>query len=142
MYRAGLAGIALAIIIPSLALAPAAEARNTFRPAAHAGVVTEGHVARLKAVLKLTPDQERLWPPVEAALRNLVHKQREQASRNAGFALASTAPAPARADLDGDKLQRAAAAALPLIAVLNEQQKKSALRFARSLGLGSLASAF
>ena len=69
MYKAGLAGIALAIIIPSLALAPEAEARNTFRPAAHAGVVTEGHVARLKAVLKLTPDQERLWPPVEAARR-------------------------------------------------------------------------
>lgn len=137
MYRVGLAGAAaLALGICLLALPSQAEARNGFRPA-HAGfVLTVGHIAHLKAVLRLTPEQEKLWPPVETALREVVREQASQAPR---FELASAVAMPGSAD-EGAK--RALVAALPLIAALDEQQKKSVLRLARSLGLGSLASVF
>src|SRR5262249_14519966 len=131
MPKLVVAGVALALVAGWSALAPEASARNSFRPA-HAGtVVTEGHIARLKAVLKLTPEQEKLWPAVEAALRDLIRAQREHAPR---LELASVDSG--RSSFD-DKTSRALAAAMPLIAVLDEQQKKSALRFARSLGLGN-----
>jgi len=136
MHKFAVAGVALALVAGWSALAPQASARNAFRPA-HAGVVvTEGHIARLKAALRLTPEQEKLWPVVEAALRDLVRAQREHTPK---LELASAEPG--RSSLD-DKVSRAAAAALPLIAVLDDQQKKSALRFGRSLGLGNLASVF
>jgi hypothetical protein len=32
---------------------------------------TDARIAAVKAGLKLTPDQEKLWPPVEAAVRDL-----------------------------------------------------------------------
>ena len=39
---------------------------------------TDARVAALRAGLKLTPDQEKLWPPVEDALRGFVTLRREQ----------------------------------------------------------------
>jgi hypothetical protein len=136
MHKFVVAGVALALMAGSLAMVPEASARNAFRPA-HAGlVVTEAHIARLKAALRLTPEQEKLWPAVQTALREVVRAQHEQRPQ---LELASTGGGSSNLD---DKISRAAAAALPLIAVLDEQQKKSALRFARSLGLGNLASVF
>ena len=136
MHKLAVAGLALALASGSVAIAPKADARNAFRPA-HAGlVVTEAHIARLKAALRLTPEQEKLWPAVQTALREVVRAQREQRPQ---FELASTQGGSSGLD---DKISRAAAAALPLIAVLDEQQKQSAMRFARSLGLGNLASVF
>ena len=136
MRKLAVAGAALALLVGSSALVPEATARNAFRPAHSGVVVTEGHIARLKAVLRLTPEQEKLWPAVETALRDVARAQREQRPQ---LELASTEPGHSSLD---DKLSRAAAAALPLIAALDDQQKKSALRFARSLGLGNLASVF
>ena len=135
MQRLIVAGVTLAFAAGLFATVPEASARNAFRPA-HGVTITEGHIARLKATLRLTPEQEKLWPAVETALRDLIRAQREQTPR---FELASTESS--RPSLD-DKVTRAAAAALPLIAVLDDQQKKNALRFARSLGLGNLASVF
>src|SRR5258708_23910169 len=36
-----------------------------------AAAFTDAHIAALKAGLKLTPDQEKNWPAVEAAIRDL-----------------------------------------------------------------------
>src|SRR5712692_7256977 len=142
MHKAGLAGVvALAMISSSLVLAQETQARNAFRPAAHAGfVLTDAHIARLKAVLRLTPAQEKYWPPVEAALRDIVRHRREHAAGPPRLELASSEPAgPA---VDNGKLRRAAAVALPLIVTLDEAQKRSALRLVRSLGLDSAGSIF
>lgn len=37
-----------------------------------AAAILDARLAALKTVLKLTPDQEKLWPPVEAAIRDAV----------------------------------------------------------------------
>ena len=39
----------------------------------------DARIAALRAGLKLTPDQEKLWPAVEDAIRGLDTQQREQA---------------------------------------------------------------
>src|SRR6266849_8449932 len=62
LWKAGLAGIlALAAMGPAPAQARMA---TKFRPAAHAGVRTDGLIHRMKAALKVTRLQEQYWPPI------------------------------------------------------------------------------
>jgi hypothetical protein len=82
------------------------------------GAVSEARVSQLKARLRLTADQEPLWRPVEAALRQ--H---------------------ARAGSSASEVQGVLGMAMPLIQTLSLSQKRSAAAFARSLGI-SVASAF
>ena len=97
-------------------------------------VVTEGKIARLRGALRLSADQLQHWRPVEAALRaaireqrsesaGWVHKVRERVNGYAGGAMA---------------LQRAASVAGPLIASLDENQKRSGMSALRSMGGASL----
>ncbi|MGB7835999.1 MAG: Spy/CpxP family protein refolding chaperone [Xanthobacteraceae bacterium] len=39
------------------------------------------HIAALKAVLTLTPEQEKLWPPVETAIRDAVKESSARAEK-------------------------------------------------------------
>jgi LTXXQ motif family protein len=39
------------------------------------------HIAALKAVLALTPEQEKLWPPVETAIRDAVKESSARAEK-------------------------------------------------------------
>jgi hypothetical protein len=41
---------------------------------------TDARIAGVKAGLKLTPDQEKLWPPVEAAVRDLAKLRTDRAN--------------------------------------------------------------
>src|SRR3954471_5947029 len=45
---------------------------------------TDARVAALHAGLKLNPDQEKLWPPVESAIRDMakLRQQRREAMRD------------------------------------------------------------
>ena len=45
---------------------------------------TDARVAALHAGLKLKPDQETLWPPVEDAMRNLAKVRRDQREARRG----------------------------------------------------------
>jgi hypothetical protein len=98
-----------------------------FRPAAARVVLTNAHIARIKSVLKLNAQQETLWPPVEAALREIIRKQRGTS---------------ASGEIEPAQLQRLGAAAYPLIMSLGEDQKRSAMVLARAMGLEKLASSF
>src|SRR6202140_5740100 len=40
----------------------------------------DARIAAVKAGLKLTPDQEKLWPPVEAAVRDLAKQRIDRAN--------------------------------------------------------------
>src|ERR1700674_778733 len=92
MWKAGIAGaLALATVGSSLALTTASEARNSFRPASGI-VLTEGHIARLKAALKLTAAQEKYWPAVAAALHSIVRARHEQPASPEAYQLASSTP--------------------------------------------------
>ncbi len=41
---------------------------------------TDARIAAVKAGLKLTPDQEKLWPPVEAAVRDFAKLRTDRAN--------------------------------------------------------------
>lgn len=74
MRRTISAGItALAIITgPSLghAQSPSAGPESQHTMAADLNALTDARVAIIKTALQLTPDQEKLWPPIEEAIRS------------------------------------------------------------------------
>src|SRR5260370_24521403 len=86
LWKAGLAGIlALAAMGPAPAQARMA---TKFRPATHAGVLTDGQIHRMKAELKLTRLQEQYWPPIEAALREMARELSHHSAGREGRAAA------------------------------------------------------
>jgi hypothetical protein len=130
---------ALAIAGASFAYAqqpPRGPDRQQWRPSAEdISAFTDARIAGLKAGLKLTPDQEKNWPAVETALRDLA---KQRADRMAARASAKTDDKPGaekrdpierlryRADLmseTGANLKKLADAAAPLYQSLDESQK-------------------
>jgi len=94
-------------------------------------ILTSADIVHIKAVLRLTREQEQYWPPVEAALRAIT-----------GHPAQGAAVAPQPPVLDQAKMQRLAAAAAPLLMRMDEAQKRAAAALARSVGLGPLLAAF
>jgi zinc resistance-associated protein len=103
---------------------------------------TDVRVAALHAGLKLTPDQEKLWPPVEDAMRNLAKVRRDQREARRGRdrdPVAETAPDAIRAQADAlaarsDALRKLADASQPLYATLDQAQKQRAAMLTRPMG--------
>jgi hypothetical protein len=137
----------VALPAPSPAHAePARPAANTAKPAKifsaaarapasnrSAYVLDEAQIASIKARLHLTPDQEQMWPAVEAALRNIAYK-RTQLAREGGAANVQS--------LDPNAVQGLKTAAVPLIMSFNEEQKEEVRNLAHVMGLDQLASQF
>ena len=93
--------------------------------------LTDARMAAVHAGLKLSPDQEKLWPPVEDALRALARQRREQRqmSRDSQGQAWDDLPGRLRAMADhqtarADALRKLADAAGPLYGTLNEGQKR------------------
>lgn len=116
-------------------------------PAAHAyervalGVTQEAtsiDVGRIKNVLRLSPDQERYWPPVESALRAIA---RRQAQAESGSLVHRVSRRVVSVVLNSAAIQRLAAAARPLIAVLDAEQMRAAHGLAQEMGLGPVVAA-
>ena len=91
----------------------------------------DAHIAALKAGLKLSAEQERLWPPVEGAIRNLanLHLTHMQAMRQTRAMMASDPVGLLRGMADhmsqgADAMRKLADAAAPLYATLDEGQKR------------------
>ncbi len=95
------------------------------------GVLTGAEIRRIKVALRLTPEQERYWPPVEALLQEISTQQ---------MSLVQAGRQPNEAFGIGMKL-RAYSATKPLIAVLQEDQKAEVRRRARAMGFDAVASA-
>jgi len=89
-------------------------------------VITEGQIAQFKAVLNITSEQEPYWTRVEFVLRDIARCQRVAAADA----------------VDTAALKRLIASAMPLFKRLDPEQKREAIRLARSLGISSLAFAF
>ena len=117
---------------------PAAIAREN-KIASTDAVLTEGHVVRLRAALRLTPAQQQLWAPVEAALVDLARQQARGDA--AGFTYKLTDRSSAIA-ATATQLRRLKVIAMPLIHSLNDNQKREAMAFAQAMGLQHLATAF
>jgi hypothetical protein len=91
----------------------------------------EARIAALRAGLRLTAEQEKLWPAVEEAIRGLVRQRREQMRewRESRGQRSDDIPALLRgmADRQGaraEALRRLADSAAPLYATFDEGQKR------------------
>ena len=142
MLKTILAGAtALAIAGGSLAYAQKApdgpKGAERWRPTAQdMAAFGDARIAALKAGLKLTPDQEKNWPAVETAMRDMAKQRSER------FAARASADKPAdpiermsaRADAmtqRGTALKKLADAAAPLYKSLDEGQKHRFMMLAR-----------
>ncbi len=99
-------------------------------------VLNDAQIASIKGRLHLTPDQERMWPSVEAALRSIAYaKARDANQRGAAVVAASLDP-------DSAEVQDLKSAAFPLILSFNDEQKNEVRSLAHVMGLDRLASEF
>lgn len=119
MFKSAFFGLCLSLAAAGFTASAQTVAAN------HGSVVlTRAKIVRIKALLHLKPDQLQYWQPIESALR-------EMSSRGGhGVALASQPIV-----LDQTKLQRLAAAALPLLMVLGPEQKREASALSRAMGV-------
>jgi hypothetical protein len=93
-------------------------------------VLNDAQISAIKARLKLTPDQQRYWPAVEAALRGIAYKVNKSGGRLASI------------DPEGGEVQQLKNAAIPLIMMFSEQQKSEVRQLVQVMGLERLAAQF
>ena len=99
---------------------------------------TSINIARIKSVLKLTPEQEPYWGPVEAALRDIA---RQQTQPETGGLVHRISHRVVSVVLNAAAVQRLAAAARPLLATLDAEQMRAAHGLAQEMGLGPVVAA-
>jgi hypothetical protein len=117
------------------AVKPSAAAHSP--AASRAGyILDDAQIASIKTRLHLTPDQERMWPAVEAALRNMAYKRTQQAAAR-GAARNVQAAA-----VDPEAVEGLKSAAVPLIMSFSSEQKEEVRSLAHVMGLDQLASQF
>lgn len=100
-------------------------------------VLNDAQIASIKERLHLTPDQEAMWPAVEAALRNVAYAQAREAHRHGARASAAQL---ASADPDSVEVQGLKSAAIPLLMSFSPEQKNEVRSMAHVMGLDNLAS--
>ena len=102
----------------------------------------ESKIARAKASLRLTPEQEKHWPRVALALREVAQRMNNVEEASAGGFVQKMSARAGEIVLNAASIKRLVTAAQPLIKCLDEDQKRQALTMARSMGLGSVAERF
>jgi len=127
---------------------PAVKRPNVIKPAAAAVhnrddraaglMLNDAQIASIKTRLHLTPDQEQMWPAVEAALRNIAYTRSREAHRRGATANTQVASA----DADGVDVRELKSAAVPLIMSFNSEQKDEVRNLAHVMGLDQLATQF
>jgi hypothetical protein len=129
-------------IDPKPAPARVAAATPEPRPAAprarkdSGALFNAAQLASIKSRLKLTPNQEEYWPPVESALRDIGWKAAHDGRTG------SRASQVATIDPNSDEVQRLKSAAFPLIMSMNEDQKREVRMLAQVMGLQQVAASF
>ena len=101
-------------------------------------MLNDAQIASIKTRLHLTPDQEQMWPAVEAALRNIAYTRSREARRHGAPANTQLASA----DADGVDVRDLKSAAIPLIMSFNSEQKDEVRNLAHVMGLDQLATQF
>jgi hypothetical protein len=102
-------------------------------------VLNDAQIASIRTRLHLTPDQESMWPAVEAALRNIAYARAREARKPGAPANAAQV---ASADPNSIEVQGLKSAAVPLIMSFNEDQKSEVRNLAHVMGLDQLAQQF
>jgi hypothetical protein len=120
---------------PSEAAKPSAASPRRSSSARSPSVVNDAMIASIRQRLKLTSEQQKLWPPVEAALRKITYTR---AAMNPHRGQGATA----YIDASSPEVQELKTAALPLLMRLNGDQKHEVRELVHVMGLESLASQF
>jgi hypothetical protein len=89
--------------------------------------------------LKLTAEQARLWPAVEAALRKIVYTGTAMNPKGTGQPGGSPT---AYIDPSSPEVRELKSAAVPLLMRLNDEQKREVKMLAYVMGLETVASQF
>jgi hypothetical protein len=123
---------------------PVAEARLAAAPANRPadpppGFLNDAQISSIKHRLHLTPDQERMWPAVEAALRNIAYAKAREARRRG---LPANTTDLAAINPNGAEVQDLKSAAIPLTMSFNDDQRNEVRSLAHVMGLDRLASEF
>jgi hypothetical protein len=108
MKKAILAGLAAVTIVGSTAVYAQHRFHNHMHfTAEDRAAFTDARIAAVKAGLHLTPEQEKNWPPVEAAVRDFAKMRMDRANARASEWEARRAERESRANSDskGDKSQ-------------------------------------
>lgn len=131
---AGAFALAAAGLLPNM---PAASANEFGYASAEQSLMAASiNIGRIRSVLRLTSQQEPLWAPVEAALREIARRQQARAEP-AGF-VRRVSNRVVSIVLNSAAVERLAVAARPLIAALDNEQKQAASGLAREMGLGAV----
>jgi len=101
-------------------------------------LLDDAQIASIKHRLNLTPDQEHMWPAVEAALRNIAYAKARDERRRGGAGSVQAASV----DPDSAEVQGLKSAATPLIMSFNAEQKEEVRNLAHVMGLDQLATQF
>jgi hypothetical protein len=101
-------------------------------------VLNDAQIASIKTRLHLSPDQEQMWPAVEAALRNIAYAKGRDGRRHGGADTADVAAL----DPYGPEVQGLKSAAFPLIMSFSDEQRSEVRSLAHVMGLDQLASQF
>jgi hypothetical protein len=109
--------------------------RNGNRPGF---VLNDAQIASIKTRLNLSPDQEQMWPAVEAALRNIAYAKARDGRRHNGADSADVASL----DPYGPEVQGLKSAAVPLIMSFSDEQRSEVRTLAHVMGLDQFASQF
>ncbi len=109
-------------------------------PEAKADPRVEGGIAKFKSALRLTPEQARHWPRVEAALREVARDsgRSDAGETEPGFLSKVGARATGMA-MSAASMRRLVSAAQPLVRTLDDDQKREAMMLARAMGFGQIA---
>jgi hypothetical protein len=122
---------------PKTSSASASARRVVNRPG---GVLNDAQIANIKGRLNLTPEQEQMWPAVEAALRKITYTK--NAASPQVHAAQSSSERMAYIDPSSAEVQQLKYAALPLIMRLNDDQRREVKMMAHVMGLEGVASQF
>ena len=118
---------------------PRSEADAISRRGSRPGfLLNDAQIASIRTRLHLTPDQESMWPAVEAALRNIAYAKAQVARRHSDARGTDVAAL----DPDSAAVQGLKSAAVPLIMSFSEEQKSEVRSLAHVMGLDKLASEF
>jgi hypothetical protein len=93
-------------------------------------VFNDAQIVSIKERLNLTPSQERMWPAVEAALRDLAYKKPAAGAQKTTL------------DPNSAEVARLKSAAVPLVMSFNSEQLRELRALAHLIGLGSMVAQF
>jgi zinc resistance-associated protein len=134
---AGAFALAAVGLLPNM---PSASANEfAYASAEQSQMAASINIGRIRSMLRLTPQQEPLWAPVEAALRE-VARQQQAHSEPAGF-VRRVSHRVVSIVLNSVAVERLAVAARPLIVALDDEQKRAASGLAHEMGLGAVVMA-